>query len=63
MDKDGRLLPDRMSIAFTRLDAVTMLKQVFPDGETQDCVFTAHADLCRSGRAGAAKPAEDLRHG
>ena len=52
----GRLLPDRMSIAFTRLDAVTMLKQVFPDGETRDCVFTGHADLCRSGRAGAAKP-------
>ena len=41
----GRLLPDRMSIAFTRLDAVTILKQVFPDGETQDCVFTGHTPI------------------
>ena len=52
----GRLLPDRMSIAFTRLDAVTILKQVFPDGETQDCVFTGHTPIYAVPVAGAAKP-------
>lgn len=41
----GRLLPDRMSIAFTRSDTVTMLKQVFPDGESHAYVFTGHTPI------------------
>ncbi len=60
----GRLLPDRMSIAFTRLDAVTMLKQVFPDGEIQDCVFTGHTPIYAVPVVPALRNlAEDLQHG
>lgn len=60
----GRLLPDRMSIAFTRLDAVTMLKQVFPDGETQDCIFTGHTPIYAVPVVPALRSLpEDLQHG
>lgn len=60
----GRLLPDRMSIAFTRLDAVTMLKQVFPDGESQDCIFTGHTPIYAVPVVPALrKLPEDLQHG
>lgn len=41
----GRLLPDRMSIAFTRSDTVTMLKLVFPDGQTQTYAFRGHTPI------------------
>lgn len=41
----GRLLPDNMSVAFTRVTKVTGMKLVFPDGEEQSQIFTSHTPI------------------
>lgn len=41
----GRLLPDNMSIAFTRGANVTGMKLVFPDGEEQSQIFAGYTPI------------------
>ena len=41
----ARLLPDNMSVAFTRDDNVTGMKLVFPDGKEQSQIFTGHTPI------------------
>ncbi|SAI74600.1 Uncharacterised protein [Bordetella ansorpii] len=60
----GRLLPDRMSIEFTRRDGVTMLKQIFPEGDTQSYAFTSHTPIYSVPIVPALRTlAEEVQHG